>query len=92
MSAKVVSYSTKALRKLLAEATPGPYSRELARNERGQIEAVIVGAVTAARADGLIASTGAFPDKQSPADADLIVAALNALPGLLDRLDRPGRR
>jgi len=68
----------EGLRELLAKATEGPWDAQ-----------DMYGLVMPSKIDGFV-----FPERraehqaQIDADAELIVAARNALPGLLDELDR----
>lgn len=62
------------LKVLLGKATERPWENRLAVSP-GAAHKVIVGG-----GDRIVADTGTFPDKQSPADAALIVALVNLAP------------
>jgi hypothetical protein len=74
------------LRRLEAEATPGPW-----RHDSNVVNEIDGEASVFAGLQGLeascVASTGPGGDPQSDADAEFIVAARNQLPRILDALD-----
>lgn len=72
------------LRELLAKATPGPWRHYgMAGVAAPDVEIVYEGPVECEECDQRIALTGCL----TYADAELIAAAVNALPGLLDERD-----
>lgn len=81
------------LRRLLAAATPGPW---IAGESDWEVDAVsftehgddCVEDCTGLH-NGMIVECGRDYDLGTKNDRDLIVAAINALPGLLDELERP---
>lgn len=81
------------LRELLAAATPGPWT---AGDNDWEIDAVSFTEHDddcvedcAGMHNGMIVECGRDYDLGTKNDRDLIVAAINALPGLLDELERP---
>lgn len=80
---------TDELRELLAKATPGPWVK---RSHDGYMPdwCGIVEPVEVAGADGHVVANNEtyYPAEISLENAALIVAAINALPELLDRSDR----
>jgi hypothetical protein len=70
--------TTKRLRALLAEATPGPWRFGDAHPD----ELVVADSMTLAGATTVVCY--GEPDDEGKADAALIAAAVNALPALLD--------
>ena len=90
--------TTDDLRALLAKATPGPWDADgWTGTVRGAGVQQFTGehdAVWAKDESGewtLICPTGLRDEPQSNENAQLIVAAVNALPGLLDRLEAAER-
>ena len=67
------------LRRLLAEATPGPWVAEVS----GTTGPVVMDAQSVSAFDHV----AKCPHYRGSADSELIAAAANALPGLLDQLD-----
>ena len=68
---------TEELRRVLAAATPGPWHTELETQARGKPWRVV------ASARSIICRVGRDDMPYVPADAELIAAAVNALPALL---------
>ena len=66
------------LRRLLAEATPGPWVAEVS----GKTGPIVMDAESVSALDHV----ARCPHYRGSADSELIVAAVNALPGLLDAL------
>lgn len=86
---------TEELRRLLAEATPGPWRECKANEDRGGCSCGLVWSLSI---DAPVASTADddsagidLGQRQYHANAALIAAAVNALPGLLDVVDAARR-
>jgi hypothetical protein len=75
--------TTTELRRLLSEATPGPWRPCGANNDRC-ICGIVWGPGSEATIGGPVEDV---PHHANPADAALIAAMRNTLPSLLDRLD-----
>lgn len=91
MSVPVAGLERVRLRELLAAATPGPWEFVPATSYRvggrtRQVGPIVTAAADIAHGGGTAQFRGA-PTTED-ADAALIVAAVNALPPLLDELDR----
>ena len=70
------------LRRLLAEATPGPWGLTYGRHERTRLWSAASGYT-----DDVIALDPTTERGELASDMRIIMAAVNALPGLLDALD-----
>jgi hypothetical protein len=77
---------TKRLRELLAKATPGPWRAERIGEEESLVHAPESAEQLAKRRD--VGHACVFCDSHHAANAELIAAAVNALPALLDEIDR----
>lgn len=76
----------KALAALIDKATPGPWRVDCVGEDEEMVMRTIHGKPSAGGSEVCIVTTGSYDDATEAKNAALIVAAVNALPALLDEL------